>query len=214
MGVLADWLQTVELAAFVREHLGAAPFARPQSARSAIAHCTWQVLDRLLAARPADVLVVADGRSLALLPPRSEAELRELFRKGAGIAIRTPERDCTTLAELSASFARDIPGEQRVIVFATPAGRHGFGWHYDPEDVFIVQTEGDKEYFFRRNTVAPPGNGAFQPDFSAYHAEGSPLMSCRLLPGDWLYLPRGFWHMAWAHADSLSVSIGVLPRRG
>ena len=35
------------------------------------------------------------------------------------------------------------------------------------------------------------------------------VMRCDLAPGDWLYVPSGFWHVARAEADSLSVSIGV-----
>src|SRR5947199_5431507 len=31
-----------------------------------------------------------------------------------------------------------------------------------------------------------------------------------LIPGDWLYVPRGWWHCARATEDSLSLSIGVL----
>jgi ribosomal protein L16 Arg81 hydroxylase len=36
-------------------------------------------------------------------------------------------------------------------------------------------------------------------------------MACRLLPGDWLYMPKGYWHLAHAYEHSLSLSIGVFP---
>jgi len=204
-------LQGTDLAQFNATHWGQEPLAGASVAAGAADSCKWQELDSLLKARPDDVLVVAAGRNLSVPAPAALPQLHGLFAAGIGIAIRKAERHSTSLAGVCAEFAREVPGEQRVIVFATPARTHGFGWHYDIEDVFIVQTEGDKEYLFRKNTVADPASCLGQPDFSLYERETSPIMSCRLLPGDWLYIPRGFWHVAYAHRDSLSISIGVLP---
>lgn len=212
MGPLRTWLERIELAQFRAQYLGREPLAGPSVAAEAAKNCSWQGLDRMLQALPDDVLVVGAGRDYGLPAPRCLGALRRLFAAGLGLAIRRAERHDARLAELCGDFARELPGEQRVIVFATPGHTHGFGWHYDPEDVFIVQTEGDKEYLFRRNTVAAASPWVAQPDFSLHAQETSPIMSCRLLPGDWLYLPRGFWHVAYAHTDALSISIGVLPR--
>jgi 50S ribosomal protein L16 3-hydroxylase len=211
VAVLQNWLGTMQLEQFCARHLGRVPLARPNAARATIAACDWDVFGRLLASRPDDALVVARGRLLDAPLPRSLSELRALFSLGAGVALRKPERDCPEVAAVAAAFARDLPGEQRVIVFATAKDTHGFGWHYDAEDVFIVQTAGDKTYYFRQNSVDPePVRGA-QPDFRTFAQEKTPIMECRLLAGDWLYLPRGYWHVARAHADSLSISIGVFP---
>lgn len=40
--------------------------------------------------------------------------------------------------------------------------------------------------------------------------ETTPVLGCSLLPGDSLYIPRGWWHRAYATGDSLSLSLGVL----
>jgi 50S ribosomal protein L16 3-hydroxylase len=212
MGLLAQWLADLDVDAFRRAHLQRAPLAQAGRARAAAEACSWDVLEELLR-QPSDrdVLVVARGKELELAPPRDVAELRKLFARGIGVVIRHPERQSRVVRGLCAALAEDLPGEQRVLFFATPAGTHGFGRHYDPEDVFIVQATGDKEYYFRANTLVaePPRHG--HPDFSVYTRETSPLTSCRLAAGDWLYLPRGFWHVAHSHADSLSLSIGVFP---
>ena len=47
-----------------------------------------------------------------------------------------------------------MPGTAHVQLFVTPAETHGFSWHYDAEEVFIVQTAGVKDYLLRENTVA------------------------------------------------------------
>lgn len=210
MALVRSWLGELSLEEFRACYFRKRPFALPNAAVASLSACTWESLDRLLAAQP-DVLVVSKGKALDVLPPRSLRELSELFARGIGIVVRFPEQKCPALAALGREFARDIPGEQRILVFATPKGTHGFAWHYDAEEVFVVQTAGDKEYFFRANTVAPPPKKGFRADFSSYVHETTPLMSCRLLAGDFLYLPRGYWHVAHPHAHSLSISIGVFP---
>jgi 50S ribosomal protein L16 3-hydroxylase len=213
VAVLQSWLGEVPLASFREMHLGAAPLAGSSTANATIAACDWRVLDGLLASQPDDVLVVAHGQPLEMPAPRSLAELRRLFAVGIGIAVRRPERYCRPLAELARAFARELPGEQRVIVFATPQRTHGFGWHYDAEDVFIAQTAGEKTYYFRQNSIdRAPVRGA-QPDFRSFRLETTSTMQCRLVAGDFLYLPRGYWHVAHAQQDSLSISIGVFPDR-
>jgi 50S ribosomal protein L16 3-hydroxylase len=209
MRLLQTLLGDVSLAEFRTRYLGRAPLAAPDRARPFAGLCDWPALDGMLASDPDDVLVVAGGQLLNTPAPRSIAELRAYFAVGTGIAVRQAERWCSNVASIADSLASDVPGDQRVIVFATAENSHGFGWHYDAEDVFIVQTCGDKTYYLRRNSIDPrPLRGA-QPDFGTFRLETTPIMECRLLAGDWLYVPRGYWHMARAHADSLSVSVGV-----
>ena len=211
-GLLGRWLSPASLARFREQHWRRAPFASAGTACSEIASCTWARLDAFLRDRPApDTLVITRGKLVDCPCPTSLPELELLFERGIGIVLRHAERHGDELAHVSARLQQDIPGEQRVLVFATPRGVHGFGWHYDAEEVFIIQTEGDKEYFFRRNTIDPEPQRGFQPDFSQVHRETSPIMSCRLLPGDWLYLPRGYWHVARPGDHSLSISIGIFP---
>jgi 50S ribosomal protein L16 3-hydroxylase len=214
MDSLGHWLKPIAVTTFLAEHLGHAPFARAGAACEVASACGWTLLDEVLRAGPSDVLVIGSSRQFDMPAPRSVAELQALFRVGLGIAIRAPERVSQPLETLAREFARDLPGEQRLILFATPAETHGFGWHYDAEDVFVIQTAGDKEYYLRRNTVSPPPRRGFQSDFREYQNETSPLMACRLVPGDWLYVPKGYWHMARAFEDSLSLSIGVFPECG
>jgi ribosomal protein L16 Arg81 hydroxylase len=172
----------------------------------------WDTLDQLLTNNPAaDVLVVARGKLLELPTPRTLAEARELLIKGAGLVIRQAEQLDRGVAELATSVTQHIPGEVHVQLIVTPAGTYGFGWHYDDEDVFIVQTEGSKDYFFRDNTVErnrPPGTA---PNFTRFSNEISAIGTARLLAGDWLYIPARWWHGAKCIEDSLSISLGVFP---
>jgi 50S ribosomal protein L16 3-hydroxylase len=210
MAVVRDWLGDLPFHRFVASHLQREPLARVATARPTAARYGWNALQRVLAGQP-EQWVVARGELVERPSPCSRSQLRALFREGMGIVVKHPERHDAAFAELSASFACDVPGEQRVLVFATPRHTHGFAWHYDAEDVFIVQVAGEKEYFFRHNTIDPRPRRGAQPDFGTIRHERTPLLACRLHTGDVLYLPRGMWHVGYAHQDALSISIGVYP---
>lgn len=102
-----------------------------------------------------------------------------------------------------------------VHIYATPPNSFGFSWHYDAEDVFILQTTGAKEYFLRKNTVNPWPLEETLPTDMRYERELMPLMRVLLRAGDLLYIPCGYWHRAQTGADSevaLSLAIGVMSR--
>ncbi|MEW6268831.1 MAG: cupin domain-containing protein [Thermodesulfobacteriota bacterium] len=205
--LLREWLGPVALEAFLASHLGRLPIAQPGTATGARTLCDWSVLEAVLAATdpPPDVLVVARGRLLPVPAPRSLAELRALLARGVGLSLRRTERCHPSLERVAAAF-RPL-GRSHVQLFVTPARTYGFGWHYDDEDVFIAQTAGVKDYYFRANTVArEPATAAA---FRRLASESSPVYSARLAPGDFLYVPARWWHTALCVQDALSISVGV-----
>ena len=211
--MLSQWLAPMTVETFTQTHLRRMPFALPGAARSAVELLDWETLGRVLAAHPPpDVLVASRGRLVDVPPPRSLALAKHLMQQELGVAVRRSERHEAKLAGLAAAFAQDLPGQVQVQLYATPAGTQTFGWHFDMEDVFIVQTAGVKDYYLRQNTVAPPFSRGQKPDFSLVRQETSPLHCCRLLVGDWLYIPSRWWHLVKSVEDALSISIGVYPK--
>ena len=205
--MVLDWLGGMSVDEFRARFLRIAPAAQPGTALAARSLFDWRVLDRVLRAS-ADVLVVSRGELLSRPPPRTLHELADYLVEGIGLCIRHAERHDAGLAGVAAAFAP--LGAAHVQLFVTPAGTHGFGWHYDDEDVFIAQTTGMKDYYFRANTVSDcPANPT---RFSRFHAESSPLCTATLVAGDFLYLPSRWWHMAICHQDALSISVGVTLR--
>lgn len=210
--MLSRWLAPAPLEEFLRVHLRQAPLARPGAARDVLEWFDWPVLDRLLDVswpRP-DVLVASGGRLVETAEPRNLAEARQIMARAQGVVIRRAERHEPRLAQLARSFAEELPGRVHVQVYATPIGTQTFGWHFDAEDVFIVQVVGTKDYYMRANTVARSAavSGAA---FGLVRSETSPLLLARLIPGDWLYIPARWWHLVHSIVDALSISIGVLP---
>lgn len=203
--MLADWLGPASLDEFRARSLRTAPEVRPATALAACEVLDWGILDRVLHTAD-DVLVVSRGQLLPVPPPRSIAELRGYLAAGIGLCVRRAERHDAGLAGVAAAF-REL-GRAQVQLFVTPGGTHGFGWHDDDEDVFIAQTAGIKDYYFRANTVAA-GQPAHPDVFARFAAETSALCTATLVPGDFLYLPSRWWHMALCREDALSISVGV-----
>jgi hypothetical protein len=209
--MLPEWLAPDDVRWFELNHLGKSPCARPGAASDALPCCTWQTLvDVLRSEGPVDVLTVAGGETVQLPRPRSRVELSRLMQMGVSVVVRSAELADPGLARLAERFERVLPGEVHVQLYATPAGTNSYGWHYDFEDVFIAQTAGVKDYYFRPNTVALDAVLGDRLDFTRFRDERSPLMSARLIAGDWLYLPARWWHLVKCVEDSLSISVGVM----
>jgi 50S ribosomal protein L16 3-hydroxylase len=210
--MLADWLAPLDLDTFLRTHLQRTPYARPGTAGQAVPLFGWPVLEKVLQSElPLDALTVSGGKLVDVPRPRSLAQVRALMRRGVSVVVRASERHDAGLAELAASISAALPGEVHVQLYCTPGGTNSYGWHYDFEDVFIVQTLGTKDYYFRDNTVARDTVLGDDLDFTVFRQEKSAIYSAQLLPGDWLYIPSRWWHLVTCKEDSLSISIGVMP---
>jgi ribosomal protein L16 Arg81 hydroxylase len=211
--VLQQWLGTTPLASFRAEHLRRRPLAQPSTIGDPRGLLDCDRLAEVLSAEPPpDVLVVAGGQILPFPAPRSLIELRAYLRLGIGLCIRHGEQCHSALQRIADAFDAEL-GTAQVQLFVTPGGTHGFGWHYDDEDVFIAQTAGIKDYYVRANTVGadvPAGPSAFH----CYARETSVLRTATLVPGDFLYVPARWWHMAVCRETSLSISVGVVPATG
>lgn len=210
---LARLLGDLPPARFVAEHYGRLPYSRPGGANELKSLGDWEMLATLLAAPDADVMVVRAGEQRPGPAPQDGDAARALAAEGYTILVRHAERHDSRLAELAAGFARDFAAPVNVHFYATPGGNWGFGWHYDAEEVFILQTTGQKTYSLRKNTVNPWPLEEQMPRDLRYEREVMPLMRCPLAAGDWLYIPSGYWHKGESlpGEPALSLAIGVMP---
>jgi 50S ribosomal protein L16 3-hydroxylase len=198
---------------FAAEYYQKLPFARPGTAKELCSLGNWETLQRILSAPDADVMVCRQGAQRPGDLPPTEAGIRELVSEGWTMLVRHAERHDPSIAELAAGFQADFGAAVNIHFYATPGGNWGFGWHYDAEEVFIVQTSGRKEYRLRKNTVNPWPLEETMPLDLRYEREIMPLMRCPLAAGDWLYIPSGYWHRGESEPGdiALSLAIGVMP---
>jgi 50S ribosomal protein L16 3-hydroxylase len=201
--VLTEWLDPASRTQFLAHRQARRAFARPSIVRGV--EFGWEVLGRVLASPLRDVLVTRDGSMLNLPDPDLAGVQRGLAR-GLGLVARRAERCEASLCDLARAFERQFARSAHVQLFVTPRGTRGFAWHYDLEDVVILQTAGRKSYSLRENSQSPLPD---QPDFASFRAEVSPLALCTLCAGDALYIPRGMWHMGRAEEDAFSISVGL-----
>jgi 50S ribosomal protein L16 3-hydroxylase len=202
---------------FAADYLHRLPLALQQAALEACALGSWEALGAILNESRADVLLVREGEQLDRQPPANEDEARALSGEGYSIVVRHAERHHAGIGELARSFETAFCGPVDVQMFVTPPGRAGFSWHYDAEDVFILQTTGSKEYGLRKNTVNPWPLEETLPEDMRYEREIMPLLTVNLAAGDMLYVPCGYWHRADASKSAeaaISLAVGVMSRTG
>jgi ribosomal protein L16 Arg81 hydroxylase len=208
---LQSLLGDFPLPRFVADYYHKLPYSASGLAAPLLALGTFDSLLAVLAQDSADVLVCRRNEQWAGDIPRTDAAANELLAQGYTLLVRHAERHDPRLAELAAALARDFSSAVNVHMYCTPAGQYGFGWHFDAEEVFLIQMTGRKEYSLRKNTVNPWPLEETLPADMKYEREIMPVMRCELAAGDWLYVPSGYWHMGESRETAISLAIGVQP---
>lgn len=195
---------------FFKEHFLKLPYSQPQGAQAFAELGSWRTIETILERPDPDVLVVREGSRWEENRVPTPEEARQLYADGYTLLVRHAEKDLPELYELAEDFRRDFLAPVDVHLYCTPGTEYGFGWHYDAEDVFILQTEGSKEYLLRKNTVNPWPLVETLPADMRFEREMMPVMKCLLKAGDWLYIPNGYWHAGKAQENAVSLAVGVL----
>jgi ribosomal protein L16 Arg81 hydroxylase len=209
--LLEELLGELPLSTFFNEHYLKLPLARRAVATRLRERATWELIDRLVETPACDLVLVRDGVAWSGPRPSTAAEARALYAQGYSLVLRHPDRYDAGLAELGRTLSAELQGTINLHVYCTPARHGSFGWHCDPEEVFIFQTAGVKRYQMRQNTLNPAPLLETLATGADASRETTPLLECQLEAGDWLYIPGGFWHEVTAPEDSISISVGVMP---
>jgi bifunctional lysine-specific demethylase and histidyl-hydroxylase NO66 len=131
------------------------------------------------------------------------------FAEGATIVLQALHRQWPPVATLCRELELDLTHPVQANAYVTPATSQGFAVHHDTHDVFVIQTQGHKEW-----RVYPPVvelAGKEQPWSRDLGDLGRPVLEAELSPGDCLYIPRGFPHDAVAREEvSIHVTVGIL----
>jgi hypothetical protein len=128
------------------------------------------------------------------------------------------------LAELLRQLERELgapAGSARIGAFAAPPS-NGVTCHFDAEEVFSIQLQGEKRFHIAKAPdIEQPWGMQFNPgdpcfdDLYPQVAAGFPdparaeFETVDMKPGTVLFMPRGTWHYTESGEDSLSVSIVV-----
>jgi bifunctional lysine-specific demethylase and histidyl-hydroxylase NO66 len=146
------------------------------------------------------------GKPLADLvdPGRLLAELEN----GATVVLQGLHRYHPPLADFCRQLELELTHPIQTNAYLTPPGERGLAAHYDTHDVIVLQVAGRKQWTVHHPTRPLPLPS--QPWSTSDQALGQVALDRTLVPGDALYLPRGFPHRADAVAEpSLHLTIGI-----
>ncbi|MDJ0798869.1 MAG: cupin domain-containing protein [Calothrix sp. MO_167.B12] len=207
MTTLQKILQPYSLESFLAENWAKQGIVIPGNTDKFQHLFSWQHLNQLLNFHKPDQLrFVLDHKDLPCSNPR---EWVKQCKKGASLVISHVNKYIPELADLSWALEQEIGNNvAHTNIYCSWPSYQGFKAHYDTHEVFIMQIDGQKEWFVFEDTFKYP----YSDELSKYHKppEGTPYINCILKPGDLLYIPRGHWHYAIAREQpSLHVTLGI-----
>ncbi|KHD87356.1 MAG: hypothetical protein OM95_14730 [Bdellovibrio sp. ArHS] len=215
MSILEQLLAPMTLSDFSTNHLYREPYAAPEKAAFLRKSLSWNTLDEILFTGHKNCWLPRQGQ----LPTDENlntgqltfSQARKGFIEGRTVLVRHAEQAHPVFAAIARDFYRLFKAPIDVQLYCTPEGQEGFDWHYDYEDVFVIQSHGEKEFRLRKNSVNPGASLRKESQAEDLRKETNRAeIRCYLKPGDWLYIPAGYWHKALALTDSYHISVGVL----
>ena len=133
--------------------------------------------------------------------------IRKALADDYTVVINNLEKKSIRVAEFCRNVEKNLYFNAIVNLYFTKANTQGLNYHYDTEDVFILQLEGKKEWrIYDVRADLPLTDEVYQqPD-----CDSSSFQEFQLCAGDVLYIPRGFVHEAHAlEHDSLHLTVTV-----
>ncbi len=148
--------------------------------------------------------------------PRRWIDARKVvnyFADGYTLIIKDAALFSARLQRFCNYLQRDLMAFAQPNVYITPPAAQGFQVHHDTHDTLTAQVSGEKTWRIYEPIIALPLES--QPFHSGTKVEGLKLLDeVRLLPGDTLYIPRGFPHEAkTSQTMSLHCTFALAPVR-
>ena len=129
------------------------------------------------------------------------------LRDGATLILDSVDDLHEPVSRLSESLEWSFRNPTQVNAYVSCHPTEGFSLHWDDHDVLIFQVHGIKEWEVRAQSRRAP----LQNDVKhSNHPPSDIKWKGALTPGDLLYIPRGWWHVAQATGDpTLHLTLGV-----
>jgi 50S ribosomal protein L16 3-hydroxylase len=210
--ILQDLLGDQPVQSFLESAFTRQPFSMPDRAAPYADLLTWDVVRHVLKEGRSVLRIIKDGKMVQDDAKVSFDEAKRYYDDGCTLLLRYAERSHPGLKSLADDFEQSFRTPVDIQAYCTPPGAQAFLWHYDVEEVFILQTAGAKAYEIRPNTVHPNPTLESIPEDLQYEKERTPLkVATTIAAGDWLYIPSGWWHIARTQAESMHLSVGLMP---
>lgn len=127
---------------------------------------------------------------------------------GATLVVNQVEELFPNIRRLAESCERIFHIYVSANLYAGWRRDHGFDVHWDSHDTLILQLRGRKDWKIWKPTRQHPLPGE-RVEITPRPTE-DPIWEGTLEDGDILYMPRGWWHMAWPREEpSVHITIGL-----
>ncbi len=146
------------------------------------------------------------------LPPTEFSKVSSWLRRGATLVINNVDQIDPVMCAFNQALGNDLNTGINTNCYASHPFKQGFDTHFDRHDVFIVQTEGEKNWAVFHPTLEYPLH--HQQNSNDEPPTSDPYIEQTLSPGDILYIPRGHWHHAMAESPSVHLTVGPQSRSG
>jgi ribosomal protein L16 Arg81 hydroxylase len=152
------------------------------------------------------------GKQRVNIPRLRVAEFTEHLRAGATLILDAVDELHTPLTRLASALELTFRERIQINLYAGWRTSHGFDLHWDEHDVFILQIAGRKRWRIYGETRPAPIANDIEPPPKPTH---DPVWEDTLEDGDLLYIPRGFWHVAFPLDEpTLHLTVGIHRRNG
>lgn len=151
------------------------------------------------------------GRKRVAVPRLRYDKLTQELNSGATLVLDAVDELFEPLRALAEALELFFHERIQINAYASWRTSRGFDLHWDDHDVFILQVTGRKRWKVHGMTLAYPLAG----DPKEPKPTEPPLWDHILETGDLLYIPRGFWHVAYPlNEPTLHLTVGVHNRAG
>lgn len=150
-------------------------------------------------------------RNKQLIPRLQPVKFTGQLRAGATLVLDAVDELHEPLEELAAELELFFRERVQINSYAGWHTSRGFDLHWDDHDVFILQVTGRKRWAIYGETRPHPLAG----ETGLPKPESKPLWEATLEDGDFLYIPRGWWHVAEPLDEpTLHLTVGIHKRTG
>ncbi|HVZ28372.1 MAG TPA: cupin domain-containing protein [Rhizomicrobium sp.] len=132
--------------------------------------------------------------------------------QGAALVIDGIQKNAPPVRDLSGQFEDVFQAPNQVNLYAGWGTQNTFHLHWDPQEVFILQLSGRKHWKIYAPTRPFPLKDEAE---KTPEPAAPPVWDGVMEDGDFLYLPRGWWHVVHPmNEPSLHLNIGIQTATG
>lgn len=142
MDILQELLDPIPMHEFLHRAFTRVPFAVPDKAARYTRDVTEADIAAIVEQGHSVLRIVHNGRLVHDPARLSWAEAQAYYRRGHTLLVRYAERSSAKFQALAEAFAQFFHAPVDIQVYLTPDQQQAFGWHYDLEEVFIIQVQG------------------------------------------------------------------------